>query len=142
MRSAAELPKSFITASRCSHLLRQLGIQDRAAATDEFAIYSLLFDTDRDGEVRRFLDETLGALSSHDAKRGTQLIETLATYFANSGNLARTARALKVHKNTLLKRMERLSEILGANWQEPETALRLQLAVHLTELIEGRGIDH
>ena len=142
VRSAAELPKSFITASRCSHLLRQIGIQDRAAATDEFAIYSLLFDTDRDGEVRRFLDETLGALSSHDAERGTQLIETLAKYFANSGNLARTARALKVHKNTLLKRMERLSEILGANWQEPETALRLQLAVHLTELIEGRGIDH
>ena len=137
--SAAELQKSFITASRCSHLLRQIGIQDRAAATDEFAIYSLLFDTDREGELRRFLDETLGALSSHDAKRGTQLIETLARYFASSGNLARTARALNVHNNTLLKRMERISEILGANWQEPESALRLQLAVHLNELIEGRG---
>ena len=68
--------------------MRQIGIQDRAAASDEFAIYSLLFDTDREGELCRFLDETLGALASHDAKRGTQLIEALTVYFANSGNLA------------------------------------------------------
>jgi DNA-binding PucR family transcriptional regulator len=68
------------------------------------------------------------------------LVETLTKYFANLGNLARTARALNVHNNTLVKRIERIGEILGPNWQEPETALRLQLAVHhLNELINGRG---
>lgn len=45
-----------------------------------------------------------------------------------------TARALHIHTNTLLKRIERIGDLLGHDWQQPDNALRLQLAVHLHDL--------
>jgi hypothetical protein len=55
---------------------------------------------------------------------------------ANSRNLAGTARALYIHANTLLKRIERIGGLLGHDWQQPDHALRLQLAVHLHDLVQ------
>ncbi|WP_443045910.1 helix-turn-helix domain-containing protein [Streptomyces sp. GQFP] len=43
-------------------------------------------------------------------------------------------RALHIHTNTLLKRIERIGGLLGPEWQQPDNALKLQLAVHLHEL--------
>ena len=60
---------------------------------------------------------------------------TLAAYFANARNLAGAARALPIHTNTLLKRIDRIGSLLGHDWQQPDHTLRLHVAVHLHELV-------
>jgi DNA-binding PucR family transcriptional regulator len=61
-------------------------------------------------------------------------VATLTSYFHHSGNLARTAAALHVHVNTLLKRLSRADAILGEDWRTPERALQLHVALALHAL--------
>jgi DNA-binding PucR family transcriptional regulator len=44
-----------------------------------------------------------------------------------------------VHINTLLKRLDRVGEILGPDWDSPDRALTLQLALRLRTLRKGMG---
>lgn len=130
-RGVEPLGAGVTLASRCCRLLRGLGVRDGGTTTERLAMYTILFDPDRDQDLGAFLDHSLGRLVAHDAERGTDLLGTLTAYFANSRNLAGTARALHIHTNTLLKRIERIGGLLGQDWQQPDNALRLQLAVHL-----------
>lgn len=128
-----EWGRAFSTASRCGDVAAALGTSDRGTMTDRYALYSLLFDVDRLAELDRFLAESIGPLVAYDEQRSTQLVGTATTYFAQQGSLARTARSLHVHMNTLLKRLERITTILGQDWRGPD-ALDVQLALRLHDL--------
>ena len=70
----------------------------------------------------------------YDARRGTALVKTLEAYFGVGGSLARAAELLHVHVNTVTQRLERVGQLLGADWQKPERALEVQLALRLHRL--------
>jgi GAF domain/PucR C-terminal helix-turn-helix domain/GGDEF-like domain len=137
--SADTLGQSWSRAAQSCRLLLNLGVEDRAVTTDDLTMYTVLFDPNRADDLERFLGDTLQGLLDHDGRRGTALVDTLLEYFRQRANLARTARALNVHINTLLKRLERVSEILGEDWQNPDNALRLQVALQLAALRQGPG---
>ncbi|WP_372507153.1 helix-turn-helix domain-containing protein [Actinomadura madurae] len=46
------------------------------------------------------------------------------------------ARALHLHKNTVLQRMERVTQLLGEDWQEPDHLFRITVAVRLAHLTD------
>ena len=126
--------KAFELAGKCCDLMQSLGVTDRGSTAEPFAMFALLFDTDRAPDLDRFLADSLQPLLSYDRHRSTQLVATLSSYFGNSGNLTRTAGALQVHMNTLLKRLDRVESILGADWRAPDRALQLQVALRLHDL--------
>jgi len=70
----------------------------------------------------------------YDNRRGTTLIHTLEVYFGNGGSLARTGQALHVHVNTVTQRLDRVGQLLGPGWQQPDRALEVQLALRLHRL--------
>ncbi|MET8896210.1 helix-turn-helix domain-containing protein [Streptomyces albogriseolus] len=125
--------RAFSRATRCMAVARHLGWADLGAATDRFALYALAFDVDRKDELDRFLTDTIGPLLAYDAGRSTELVATLGAYFSNDGHLRRTADALQVHLNTLLKRLDRISAVLGHDWRATDD-LSLRLAVRLEGL--------
>ena len=59
---------------------------------------------------------------------------TLEAWFASGGRLKETAAALHVHPNTVTQRLDRVGELLGAGWRDPERALDLQLALRVHRL--------
>jgi GAF domain-containing protein len=131
--------RAFELASRCCDLMRNLGVTDSGATAERYAMFTLLFDTDRAPDLDRFLADTLGPLLAHDARRSTQLATTLSAYFVNAGNLTRSAKALRVHMNTLLKRLDRVADVLGEDWRAPDRALQLQVALRLHDLRTQAG---
>jgi sugar diacid utilization regulator len=133
------LASCFTMSRRCCAVLRELGVDDGHTTTSDLAIYTILFDPAKAGTLKEFLDRSLGRLIDHDLKRGTDLLGTLTAYYANSGNFAKTARALRIHLNTLTKRIDRISSLLGHDWQQPDAALNLQLAVRLHDLARRIG---
>ncbi|MFE1959333.1 helix-turn-helix domain-containing protein [Streptomyces sp. NPDC059479] len=52
-------------------------------------------------------------------------------YFASGGSPTHAAQDLHVHTNTVARRLERVTELLGPDWQQPATALEIQLALRL-----------
>jgi DNA-binding PucR family transcriptional regulator len=70
----------------------------------------------------------------YDQRRGTALVATLEAYFGCGGSLSRAAEVLHVHVNTVTQRLERVTNLLGPDWQKPERALEVQLALRLHRL--------
>lgn len=126
--------RAFDRASRCCDLMQTLGVGDQGATADQYAMFALLFDTERAEDLDRLFADSITPLLAYDERRSTQLVATLTAYFQHGGNLTRTAAALHVHLNTLLKRLERVESILGEGWRAPDSALQLQVALRLHAL--------
>lgn len=75
----------------------------------------------------------LKALISHDARKGTEYTRLLRIYLENERNIAKTIRAMYMHRNTFLYRIQRIHEIMGMNLDDPETRLILCLAFRFME---------
>lgn len=66
----------------------------------------------------------------------TQVIlrQTLQTYLDCQGDIAETARALYIHRNTVKYRLARLNELFDAPLASPDFSLQLRLALQLSKL--------
>jgi len=130
-------PKSQMRlAERSAALLDSLGRADAAVSADELGVYSILVNPARSDDLATFLHATIGPLSEHDTTHGTALVDTVHAYFREGTNLARTARALYVHPNTVVKRLARVAGLLGDDWQSPDRALELHMALQLRSLAD------
>jgi DNA-binding PucR family transcriptional regulator len=126
------LAAAFRDADRVVSVLTALGRVGSGASAAELGFVGLLLGEDRD--VDGFLRRTLGPLLDYDARRGTTLTKTLEVYYGAGGGLGRAAEALHVHVNTVTQRLERIGQLLGSDWQKPERALEIQLALRLHQL--------
>ncbi|MEV4756747.1 helix-turn-helix domain-containing protein [Micromonospora sp. NPDC049559] len=138
----AALLTAFREADRCLTALSALGRAGEGASTAELGFVGLLLGAvgDRgDRDVTRFLADTVGPVVDYDARRGTALVKTLEAYFGVGGSLARAAELLHVHVNTVTQRLERVAQLLGPDWQKPERALEVQLALRLHRLRPPAG---
>lgn len=123
--------RAFSLASRCGDVMRAIGHTDLGATTGRYALYAMVFDTERVRELDRFIAGAIGPLLAYDRRRGTDLVDTLGAYYDHRANVAATARALHVHVNTLLKRLDRAGDILGLDLRhENDLELRLGLRLH------------
>ncbi|WP_433416369.1 helix-turn-helix domain-containing protein [Microtetraspora malaysiensis] len=129
---ASGVPDAYREAQRCADALIALGRDGDGASADELGFVGLLMGEGRD--VPGFLGSALGPVLDYDGRRGTALIRTLTAYFGAGGSLSRTADALHIHVNTVTQRLDRVAQLLGADWQEPERALEIQLALRLHRL--------
>ncbi|WP_410573209.1 helix-turn-helix domain-containing protein [Amycolatopsis sp. cmx-4-61] len=125
--------RAFSLAGRCGAVLRALGHTDGGATTRQYALYAMVFDPERAGELDRFLAGSIGPLLEYDRRRGTDLVGTLGAYYVHRANVAATARALHLHVNTLLKRLDRAGTVLGGDWRRDDD-LELQLGLRLHRL--------
>lgn len=132
-REPGAIAEAYQTASRCADALVALGLAGSAAAPADLGFVGLLMGgggQDIDG----FIHLTIGAVLDYDRRRGTVLRQTLESYFQAASSPARAAELLHVHVNTVTQRLERLATLLGEQWQRPERALEIQLALRLHRL--------
>jgi purine catabolism regulator len=130
--SLADWPRTFEEAEQALVLGRQLFGPERVLAFGDLGVYRLLVRLRETPELWTFYRETLSKLAAYDQKQpGAQgeLLKTLEAYFNNLSNLARTAKALHVHRNTLLYRLERINQISGLDLDDPEEHFALWLAL-------------
>jgi sugar diacid utilization regulator/GAF domain-containing protein len=99
-----------------------------------------LLDAPDVSQVRAVVHEQLGPLLDYDGGR-SDLLGTLRAFVAADGNVAETAKACFIHKNTLRYRLKRLAEILGRDPGEPDAKFQLRMAFDLVELFRGLGIE-
>jgi DNA-binding PucR family transcriptional regulator len=133
VRGPTEIADAYQVASRCAAALDALGQTGASASPADLGFVGLLMGTPTHG-TDDFVAGTLGAVLDYDRRRGTNLVQTLEVYFATGGSPARAAESLHVHVNTVTQRLERLGTLLGDDWQRPEKALELQLALRLHRL--------
>ncbi|MFI8341990.1 helix-turn-helix domain-containing protein [Streptomyces sp. NPDC085639] len=125
----AEFADAYAEARRCRTALRTLGREGTGAALSDLGFLGVLLGDQTD--LGGYVHQTLGPVLAYDAKRGTELVRTLRAYFDTGTSQSRAAEALHVHVNTVVQRLERIGSLLGRDWQRPERALELQLALRI-----------
>ncbi len=98
---------------------------------DQLGVYRLIFAAEHLPEMQGFLEETLGSLVAYDAQHGADLVRTLEAFFQANCSPKETAQLLQVHRNTVLYRLDRIGAIMQVDLGDPDTRLRLHLALHV-----------
>jgi PucR family transcriptional regulator, proline-responsive transcriptional activator len=73
-------------------------------------------------------------LRRFDAENGTDLTETLYAYVENERSLVRTAERLRIHRNTLLYRINKITAILDVNLADPCVRLHILISQRLLDM--------
>jgi GAF domain-containing protein len=138
VRSAAEMPALYAALRRALPVLGRLGMRGSIVGQNEMALYSVLFETHDEGSLHAFLSATIGALMSHDRKRGSELTSTLLAYFDCNQNAKTTAARMGIHVNTVRQRLAGVEELLG-HWGSASRALEIHVALRLWSLGMARA---
>jgi GAF domain-containing protein len=133
-RGGAPLRTAYREAAGALNLLLALGHTGRCATADQLGIFGHMFVHQSPTDLRAFIQEMLGGLTTNGDADAMTLLVTLEAYFEQAGHLANTARALGIHINTLYGRIARLTTVLGPDWQESDRRLELNLAVRLNAI--------
>lgn len=130
-----DLPGSLEEGSRTVRALVALGRAGTGAATTELGFAGLIVGTDPD--VHDYVRSVLGPVLEYDDERGSDLAGTLVAYFAAGSSPRHAAGSLHVHVNTVSQRLGRIAALLGEDWQHPDRALEIQLALRMRRLLEA-----
>src|SRR5438105_1722374 len=114
---------------------RRLFGADTVTAFADLGLYRLLYALQPLPELRAFRDVALDRLRGKD--RGGVLLQTLGAYLATNGSPTEAADRLHLHRNTVLYRLGRIEDLLGADLRDAEVRLGLHLALKIGEVLDG-----
>jgi PucR family transcriptional regulator, purine catabolism regulatory protein len=129
------IPQSYREAQQALEIGRRLFGEGKIHSFARLGIYRLLFHLYEHEDLSDFYQETLGPLLESDKRSNSALIETLEGFFRCNGNLSETARAMHLHRNSLLYRLGRIEELLGRSLEDPELRLSLQIALKIRHIL-------
>jgi DNA-binding PucR family transcriptional regulator len=129
-----EIPALYAAARRGLSVLGRLGMRAGIVAQNEMALYSVLFETHDRASLGAFLDATIGAVTAHDARRGSDLTATLLAYLDGQQNATVTAKRLGIHVNTVRQRLATIEALLGHWGSNASRALEIHMALRLWRL--------
>lgn len=114
--------------ARALAVSERMGLKSPVLNLDELAPYSMIIDPDREQDYEAFMEFTVGILRRHDQTHGTELLTTLATFFQYGQQQKRTAEALYIHINTLVRRLAKIDILIGNDWRTGPRSAALHLA--------------
>jgi purine catabolism regulator len=125
----AELPRSFVEASRAVDVGRWAKGRHVTEVYDELGLERLLAATPTD-DLAEFVQRTIGPLVDYDRANNTDLLDTLAAWL-DTRNMAEASRQIHVHYNTLKNRLERIEAIIGPVLADSARALECEIAIYI-----------
>ena len=118
-------------------IANELGDQEQTTFYGDLKLYQLLLALKEHNlpHLRLFYDDSLASLVEHDDRKHGDLVRTLNGFFEANGNLAKAATDLAVHRNTLVYRLERISELTGLDLNDADNRLILHLSLKIQRVL-------
>ena len=131
------LREAYREAKDAVSIAQELGDREQTTFYGDLKLFQFLLALKERNldQMRRFYAETLGPLVDHDERKQGDLIRTLNGFFKANGNLAEAAKHLDVHRNTLVYRLERISELTGLDLDDADNRLILNLALKVQRVL-------
>jgi DNA-binding PucR family transcriptional regulator len=82
----------------------------------------------------------LADLLDYDSRHGTTFSQSLKTYLNFNRNITNSAKALHLHRNTMLYHMKRAEEIMDANLSDADTLLHIEISYRFLEYDLGLSV--
>ena len=131
--------QAYELAEKSLEMGRTLRQQTQSVVTnyEELGLFRIVSASDTPTQLQSFCDDTIGPLISYDVEHDTNLVHTLRVLLEQNRNLAKAARILNVHYNTLRYRVERIKDVLGDALDNPQLRLAIEVALQLHLLSEA-----
>ncbi|MEI2302248.1 helix-turn-helix domain-containing protein [Ensifer sp. MJa1] len=126
---------------RCLRMIgigRSFGLTGAVSAQD-FGPLPMLVAACEAGDVRGFVQESIGAIADHDRENGTPYLETLSVYLQEGCRSQACADTMGLHVTTLRYRLTRIQELFGIDIETPEKRFAVELALRLHGVIDNRS---
>ncbi|WP_298826047.1 PucR family transcriptional regulator [uncultured Planococcus sp.] len=85
-------------------------------------------------EMKEVVMSTIKPLVEYDNLRNMDLIGTLKSYNQNHGNVSQSARALSLHRQSLLYRLRKIESLTGLSLIDPDDLFLLDLSLKTWEI--------
>lgn len=115
---------TIITSEYCEKVPGQL------YTGDDFAL-PYLFQKLSGTLLPQIAHPALALLRNYDQEHHTEFYKTLQAYLKNERSLVRTAKELKLHRNSLLYRVKRLEELIETDLEDPMVRLHILLSYEI-----------
>jgi PucR family transcriptional regulator, purine catabolism regulatory protein len=129
---AEEIQPAYEEAHRAREIGSRLRPDDRVTSFDDLGIQGLILGL-AGKELIRLSRQRLGGLERNG--HGPELRQTVEAYLENEGSISRTATKLRIHRNTVLQRLQRVKAATGLDPQ------KVQDRVSLTILLTAEGLS-
>lgn len=133
--SLLQVPDSYGEALEAMTSGYRMGKKGFIRWTDTRGVMELL-RTISPQKLREFYQSTLKSLAESKRKEDEDLIETLTVYIENNGQIADTAKALFVHRNTVIYRLKKCEERLHVDLKNAEDIHKLRTALLVRQMID------
>lgn len=125
-----ELSKSYQQASIARKTLEAEGV----VSYRELGIFQLLFFIDDKERIREYVNGYLAPVVEYDKYNNQNLLETLREYLKSGANVSKAAQTLYIHRNTMIKRIEKIEELLNISLKNPDTYNEIYNAVRIYKM--------
>ena len=108
--------------------------QKGAGSRSTFAstgIYQLLISLSNNTFSTELMHDTIGVIAAYDKNNGLDLLHTLSSYIIHQGNVSQTARALNLHRQSLLYRLRKIESLTNRSLNDPDDIFLLQFCLKL-----------
>ena len=133
--SLNELPRAFSEADFALQIGRKMAPKKSLYLYDDYLLYHLLDSIKDTHAISLIYSEVISVLSDYDRQNNTELLSTLLSLCQNNFNALQAADKMYLHRNSLYKRIDRISSILDMDLDLPDNLIVLHLAAKLHELL-------
>ncbi|MDC3416934.1 PucR family transcriptional regulator [Aquibacillus salsiterrae] len=116
----------------------EIGVQQNGRGERTFfsntKVNRLLMALSKEPEIDQIVNDTLDPLIEYDRKRQTDLIYTFLIYNKFKGNVSQAARALNLHRQSLLHRLRNIESLTKLSLVDSDDWFLLELSVRLWQL--------
>ncbi|MGH7776782.1 MAG: PucR family transcriptional regulator [Candidatus Dormibacterales bacterium] len=130
----ADLHRTYQEAYEAMVIGRDLYSRGFVVRHQDLGLYRLLFQLPPES-LQSYCDETLGPLIAYDRQHKGALVKTLQTYLKSGRNMAKSARELYVHYNTLRYRLAQIEQLTGGLDSHPTSRLGLEMGLHIRRVL-------
>ena len=114
-------------------LVKNMNISKNFLLCRDFVFTDMLSKINEDLGFDTLVDSTLNMLKIYDDKHNSDFYKTLYAYLQNDRNLVHTSKALSIHRNTLVYRLEKIESLLPLTLDDPEYRFRLLFSYKIIE---------
>jgi PucR family transcriptional regulator, purine catabolism regulatory protein len=137
--SIIEISDSYKKAKDALELGEILNGKDAITAFSELGIFRLLSHIEDSIQLTTFIPSSLQRLLDYSQANKSDLFQTLKIFLECNQNATKTAHVLYVHHKTVVYRLDRIKEISGINFEDPEELLSVQVGLKIIDLLERKN---
>ena len=132
----ARLREYYLQAAKACSLSQQMDVKGYIHYYKDLAFYDMMERLSREQRLPQFCHPALAVLREYDHQKGTRLYDTLRAYTMCGFNQNIASEQLFLHRNTMNYRRQKIEDLTGLNFENPDTRFLLQYSFLIDHYLE------